>query len=88
MVQINSSCGLFGLLNIYSCRFGFGGHPVAMQRGAKTWLTTCEICGSETRHCQKFEMKSVRVKPGPTQKVPWFKTPKSAMPCVELLVDL
>ena len=40
------------------------------------------------RHCQKFEMKSVRVKPGPTQKVPWFRTPKSAMPCVELLVDL
>ena len=66
------------------------GHPVAVQRGAKTWLTTCEICGSETRHCQEFEMKSVRVKPGPTQKVPWFKTPKSAMPCVEhveLLVD-
>ena len=29
MVQINSSCGFFGLLNIYSCRFGFGGHPVA-----------------------------------------------------------
>ena len=27
MVQINSSCGLFSLLNIYSCRFGFGGSP-------------------------------------------------------------
>ena len=52
------------------------GQPVAMQRGATTWLTTCEICGSETRHCQKFEMKSVRVKPGPTQKIRGSRRPK------------
>ena len=56
----------------YSTRAGLGlGVTLLLcSEVRKTWLTTCEICGSETRHCQKLEMKSVRVKPGPTQKVP------------------
>ena len=49
MVQINSSCGLFGLLNIYSCRFGFG--------------VTLLLC-SEVRKLGSRPAKSVGQKPG------------------------